>query len=106
VSDEGEGKIYKRMRREKSGKERERERENERIAMLTVQMCLHKCMLLRALGAQPRRRKPAFVTQDNEASLCVNLNIARMYTCCLPIFDSIIRIPFHEKVPAALCFAL
>ena len=28
-------------------------------------------MLLRALGAQPRRRKPAFVTHDNEASLCV-----------------------------------
>ena len=27
-------------------------------------------MLLRALGAQPRRRKPAFVTHDNEASLC------------------------------------
>jgi hypothetical protein len=30
-------------------------------------------MLLRALGAQPRRRKPAFVTRDNEASLCVNI---------------------------------
>ena len=29
-------------------------------------------MLLRALGAQPRRRKPAFVTHDNEASLCVS----------------------------------
>ncbi len=26
---------------------------------------------LRALGAQPRHRKPAFVTHDNEASLCV-----------------------------------
>ena len=37
---------------------------------MTVQTCLHKCMLLRALGAQPRRRKPAFVTHDNEASLC------------------------------------
>ncbi len=24
----------------------------------------------RALGGQPRRRKPAFVTHDNEASLC------------------------------------
>ena len=47
-----------------------RERSKKRIAMLTVQTCLHQCMLLRALGAQPRRRKPAFVTHDNEASLC------------------------------------
>ncbi len=29
-----------------------------------------KYMLLRALGAQPRRSKPAFVTYDNEAILC------------------------------------
>ncbi len=29
--------------------------------------------LLRAVGAQPRRRKPAFVTYDNEASMCVML---------------------------------
>ena len=27
--------------------------------------------IYRALGAQPRSRKPAFVTHDNEASLCV-----------------------------------
>ncbi len=26
--------------------------------------------ILQKLGAQPRRRKPAFVTHDNKASLC------------------------------------
>ena len=30
-----------------------------------------RTLLLWALGAQPRRRKPAFVTHYNEASLCV-----------------------------------
>ncbi len=31
---------------------------------------MHKGMQRWALGAQPRRRKSAFVTHDNEASLC------------------------------------
>jgi hypothetical protein len=39
--------------------------------MLIERKCLQVCTLLWALGAQPRRRKPAFVTQDNEASVCV-----------------------------------
>jgi hypothetical protein len=30
-------------------------------------------VLLRALGAPPRRRKPAFITHDNEASLCEDI---------------------------------
>ena len=38
--------------------------------MLIERKCLQVCTLLWALGAQPRRRKPAFVTQDNEASVC------------------------------------
>ncbi len=29
--------------------------------------------IYRALGAQPRSRKPAFVTHDNKASLCVKI---------------------------------
>ena len=37
-------------------------------------------MLLRALGAQPRRRKPAFVTHDNEASLCECCNTTVHHT--------------------------
>jgi hypothetical protein len=35
-------------------------------------ICLYKCMLLRALCAHPRRRKPAFITYDNEASMCAS----------------------------------
>jgi len=58
----------------------ERERERERVRERTrkgansngLVQTRKNSMLLRALGAQPRRRKPAFVTHDNEASLCVN----------------------------------
>ncbi len=39
-----------------------------------------KTMLHRALDAQLRRRKPAFVTHDNEASLCVLPAAAK--PCC------------------------
>ena len=56
-------------------REREREREKERTRKGAKSNGLvqtrKNSMLLRALGAQPRRRKPAFVTHDNEASLCV-----------------------------------
>ena len=55
--------------------ERERERERERTRKGAKSNGLvqtrKNSMQLRALGAQPRRRKPAFVTHDNEASLCV-----------------------------------
>ena len=56
-------------------RERERERERERTRKGAKSNGLvqtrKNSMLLRALGAQPRRRKPAFVTHDNEASLCI-----------------------------------
>ena len=37
---------------------------------------------IRALGAQPRRRKPAFVTHDNEASLCAQYVIGSICRIC------------------------
>ena len=51
-------------------KERERERKQEGANSNELVQTRKKSLLLRALGAQPRRRKPAFVTHDNEASLC------------------------------------
>ena len=57
------------------GGERERVRERTRKGANSngLVQTRKNSMLLRALGAQPRRRKPAFVTHDNEASLCVTL---------------------------------
>ena len=52
-------------------KERERERKQEGAKSNELVQTRKKSVLLRALSAQPRRRKPAFVTHDNEASLCV-----------------------------------
>jgi hypothetical protein len=60
------------MWREVVGGERARERETTRKGANSngLVQTRKNSMLLRALGAQPRRRKPAFVTHDNEASLC------------------------------------
>ena len=61
--------MWREMRGERK-RERERESKKELKSNELVQT-RKKSVLLRALGAQPRRRKPAFVTHDNEASLCV-----------------------------------
>ena len=60
--------MWREMRGERK---RERERKQEGANSNELVQTRKKSVLLRALGAQPRRRKPAFVTHDNEASLCV-----------------------------------
>ena len=62
--------MWREMRGERK-RERERERKQEGANSNELVRTRKKSVLLRALGAQPRRRKPAFVTHDNEASLCV-----------------------------------
>ncbi len=56
-------------------KERERERKQEGANSNELVRTRKKSVLLRALGAQPRSRKPAFVTHDNEASLYVRFTV-------------------------------
>ena len=63
--------MWREMRGERK---RERERKQEGANSNELVRTRKKSVLLRALGAQPRRRKPAFVTHDNEASLCDNLH--------------------------------
>jgi hypothetical protein len=58
----GENPAVMNERGDKGAGRRGRERKRERTAKLSGQMCLCKCMLF-------RRRKPAFVTHDNESSL-------------------------------------
>ena len=68
------GRDVEREEGEEGGRERERDKEKRREGanINGLVQTRKNSMLLRALGAQPRRRKPAFVTHDNEASLCVS----------------------------------
>ena len=70
--------MWREMRGERK---RERERKQEGANSNELVQTRKKSVLLRALGAQPRRRKPAFVTHDNEASLCVCVSTADLTTC-------------------------